>query len=178
MATGAAYTVLGDEVSALDAGALFSPCRRWRYMLWRRWDERRGVCAFVCLNPSTADETKDDPTVRRCVNYAKSWGYGALWMLNAYAFRATHPQEMKMQGVGAIGVRNDEYLHAAAVNSNLVVAAWGSHIDSFREQAILRMFRRAKRPMHVLGLTLQGHPKHPLYLRADLRPMPWLSNGA
>lgn len=174
MATGAAYTVLGDEVSALDAGALFSPCRRWRYMLWRRWDERRGVCAFVCLNPSTADETKDDPTIRRCLGFAKSWGYGSLWVLNLFAYRATDPQVMRTHLFEAVGPRNDEYLMAAGRMAQLTVAAWGVHGTFLRRgEAVRSIMERAHVELHHLGLTKDGHPKHPLYLSSELRPQPW-----
>src|ERR1700747_1513844 len=101
---------VSEQIDALDSGALFSPCRRWRYLLWRRWDRDRGICAFICLNPSVADETQDDPTVRRCINYAKDWGYGSLFMLNAYAFRATDPRLMQAQGANALGPMNSEYI--------------------------------------------------------------------
>lgn len=85
---------LNDEWSS---GAEFSPCRVWRYALWRRWDfgSRCNMVAFVGLNPSTADESLDDATIRRCINFAKSWGYDGMYMLNAYAFRATDPRDMK-----------------------------------------------------------------------------------
>ncbi len=158
----------------LDHGALFSPCRRWRYLLWRRWDRDKGICAFIGLNPSTADETQDDPTVRRCVRFARDWGYGGLWLLNAYAFRATNPKVMKAAGPNALGPLNNEYLRQAAMNCDRVVAAWGANCERFREVALRRMFAELHRPLYVLGLTKDGHPKHPLYIRADVEPLPWL----
>jgi hypothetical protein len=164
---------VSEQIDAMDTGALFSPCRRWRYLLWRRWDQERGICAFVGLNPSTADETKDDPTIRRCIGFAKAWGYGALFMLNAYAYRATNPQVMKAYGANAIGPLNNEYLRRAALECDLVVAAWGVNCDDLREHAIRRDFEAIRKPLHVLGLTKDGHPKHPLYLRGDLEPRPW-----
>lgn len=162
-----------DHVDGLDTGALFSACRRWRYLLWRRWDPSRDVCMFIGLNPSTADETTDDPTIRRCKRFARDWGYGAVWMLNAYAFRATDPKVMKAVGVNALGPQNNQYIMQAARCAGLVVAAWGTHCDITRQAEIHGLVRRVGRPLHHLGLTNGGHPRHPLYLRADTQPQPW-----
>ena len=93
----------------LKTGAIFSGCRTYRYTLWRSWDRDKGDVMFIGLNPSTADETLNDPTVRRCINYAKSWGYGGIYMANMFAFRATDPKEMK-QAKDPIGYRNDFWL--------------------------------------------------------------------
>lgn len=163
-----------DRVDALDTGALFSPCRRWRYLLWRRWDHDKGICAFIGLNPSTADETEDDPTIRRCIRFAKDWGYGSLWMLNAYAFRATDPHVMKAQGANALGPLNNEYIAQTVALCGMVVAGWGTHCHPAREQAIAEIVNASNRPLYCLGLTKDGHPRHPLYLRADAEPLPWV----
>lgn len=160
-----------DVVNA--TGALFSPCRRWRYLLWRRWEASGDICVFIGLNPSTADETQDDPTIRRCINFAKSWGYGELWMLNAYAFRATNPVEMKAQGANALGPRNNEYILEAAIYADAMIAAWGAHCEPEREREIRRIVSDAGKQLCHLGLTKGGHPRHPLYLRADLQPTVW-----
>jgi hypothetical protein len=162
-----------ETIDALDTGALFSPCRRWRYVLWRHWDRRLPICVFIGLNPSTADETQDDPTVRRCIRFAKDWGYGALWMLNAYAFRATDPAVMKAAGPNALGPRNNEYLRVAAVNADLVVAAWGTHCDEIREATVKQIVTDTGATLYCLGVTTAGHPKHPLYLRHDTPLQVW-----
>lgn len=162
-----------DAVDALDNGALFSPCRRWRYLLWRRWERDGDVCVFIGLNPSTADETTDDPTIRRCTGFARSWGYSSMWMLNAYAFRATDPRIMKVQGAQALGPLNNEYILQASHEADLVIAAWGTHIDEERERRVRQLVYQAGKPLYHLGLTKGGHPKHPLYLRAELRPIHW-----
>jgi hypothetical protein len=162
---------LADEpVDALDQGALFSPCRRWRYLLWRRWDSERPVCAFIGLNPSTADETVDDPTVRRCIGFARAWGYGALHMLNLFAWRATDPVLMMKEGREAVGPLNDEYLKAVHDAAGITVAAWGVH-GAFlnRDREVCKMLG----DLHCLVLTKDGHPGHPLYLRGKLTPMPY-----
>lgn len=163
-----------DAVDALDTGALFSPCRRWRYLLWRRWERAGDVCVFIGLNPSTADETADDPTIRRCINFAKSWGYGELWMLNAYAFRATDPKAMKAQGPNAVGPLNDEYIRQAATHADVIVAAWGRHCDDLRQRRVVAAVASAGKAVCALKLCAgETRPNHPLYLRADLRPFVW-----
>lgn len=163
-----------DHVDGLDTGAIFSPCRRWRYLLWRRWDEEAPVCAFIGLNPSTADETTNDQTISKCIRYAKAWGYGSLWMLNLFAYRATDPKVMKAVGANAIGPRNPEYLMHAGRRARMVIAAWGCHgthldvADSTRKLMASRGIS-----LHYLRLTKDGHPGHPLYLPGKLTPEPW-----
>ena len=78
----------------MKKGAHFSTCRRYRYRLWRIWDENKPFVLFICLNPSTADENEDDPTIRRCVRFARDWDYGGMVMVNLFAFRATDPSEL------------------------------------------------------------------------------------
>lgn len=157
------------DISALDAGALFSPCRQYRYVLWRRWNPELPVCAVVGLNPSTADELTDDPTIRRCINFAKSWGYGALHMTNLFAWRATDPVLMMVKGGrDAIGPSNDEYLVAVHQGAALTLAAWGAHGTFLnRDQHVCRLLGN----LHCLRRTKDGHPGHPLYLPAALKPV-------
>jgi hypothetical protein len=124
---------------------------------------------FIGLNPSTADETNDDPTVRRCINYAAGWGYRALIMTNIFAFRATDPYDM-MMAEDPGGEDNDIWLKRAANEANMVVAAWGTHgAYQARGAAVSKMLN----PLHVLRLTKDGHPAHPLYLPKTLTPVPW-----
>lgn len=152
--------------------ATFSPCRRYRYQLWRRWGSAK-TCAFIGLNPSTADELIDDPTIRRCINYAKGWGYGSLCMLNLFAFRATDPRDMKAEPE-PIGPANDSHIAQVAASAGIVIAAWGTHGQHLeRSQAVLRLLAENNIPLHCLKLTQDGHPNHPLYLGADLTPIPF-----
>ena len=151
---------------------IFSPCRRYRYTLWRSWGGLFGAsryAMFVGLNPSTADETMDDPTIRRCVSFAKKWGYDALCMTNLFAFRATDPNVLKRQRE-PVGRGNNKYLVQCARTAGIVVAAWGAH-GAFRgrDAQVLKLLA----DMHYLRLTKGGHPAHPLYLPADLEPMPF-----
>lgn len=125
---------------------------------------------FIGLNPSTADETINDATIRRCIAFAKGWGYDGLCMTNLFAFRAMDPAEMLAQA-DPIGGENDSYLSTLAAKAGVVVAAWGvlgGHLD--RDQSVRTMLPA----LHCLSLTKDGHPAHPLYLPAQLKPIPWL----
>lgn len=152
----------------IDSGAEFSECRTYRYVLWRRWawEGFAQQVMFIGLNPSTADETKDDPTIRRCIRFAKDWGYSGLLMLNAFAFRATDPKVMKA-AADPIGPGNDEALSYRRTQASLIIAAWGAHCPREREIAVCRAIGA---PVYCLGRTKAGHPAHPLYLRADTQP--------
>lgn len=124
---------------------------------------------FIGLNPSTADETQDDPTVRRCIRYAQSWGFNALYMTNIFAFRTPFPLLMK-RAQDPVGPDNDETLIRLAADAGIVIAAWGTHgAHMQRGKAVRRMIP----DLHVLKLTKGDHPCHPLYLKADLKPVPW-----
>jgi hypothetical protein len=135
----------------------------WRYALWRAWDPDRPTVAFVGLNPSTADETLDDPTIRRCIGFAKSWGYGGLYMLNLFAFRATDPADMKA-AADPVGPYNDEALSYRQSRCQLTVAAWGVH-GGFKGRADHVLSHvLVSDAVYCLGKTKDGFPKHPLYL--------------
>lgn len=164
---GSGSSVCSTDVS-IESGAEFSPCRTYRYVLWRRWDWQgyANQVMFVGLNPSTADETEDDPTIRRCIRFARDWGYGGLLMMNAFAFRATDPKVMKA-ATDPIGPDNDEAFGYRRTQVGMIVAAWGAHCPADREDAVCRAIGRT---IHCLGRTKAGRPKHPLYLRADTQP--------
>lgn len=150
-------------------GALFSPCRKYRYALFRAWEPAKGFVMFVGLNPSTADETVDDPTIRRCIAFAQAWGYGGLCMANLFAFRATEPADMK-KAPDPVGPENDGYLQSLSLAADVVVAAWGVHgTHRGRDTQVRAMLPN----LHYLRLTKDGHPGHPLYLPASLRPVAW-----
>lgn len=150
------------------SGAEFSPCRTWRYALWRRWGEGGKLLAVIGLNPSTADESANDPTIRRCLDFAARWGYDGLTMLNLFAFRATLPPDMK-SAADPIGPENDQALVRYCDQSSFIVAAWGTH-GPFRgrDAAVLRLL--AKWPIYCLRQTKGGHPEHPLYIPAATKP--------
>src|SRR5256885_8449353 len=113
-------------VVSSDSGAQFSACRRWRYLLWRRWDPALPVANFLMLNPSTADELRLDPSCTRARLYAERWGYGALIVTNLFGWRATDPDEMKA-APEPVGRANDAAILRAAREAAIVVCAWGNH---------------------------------------------------
>lgn len=150
------------------SSATFSECKRYRYSLRRVWDTSLPRCAFIMLNPSTADERKDDPTIRRVVDFAKSFGCGGVDVYNLFAFRSTDPTAL-LDLDDPVGPKNDEAL--SGISAAVVVCAWGfrgSYRGRNREAfGILRS--KGIKPLY-LDLTAEGHPRHPLYLKADLRP--------
>lgn len=156
--------------------ATFSPCRTWRYVLRREIASSRLACTasvlFVCLNPSTADETADDPTVRRCVGYARSWGFGKLVVCNLFGLRSTDPKALYAHA-DPVGPGNDDWLRWEAREAAMIVAAWGARGRLLgrgqRVEDLLQLEER--RELHLLGRIKSGEPRHPLYLRADLDPM-------
>lgn len=155
------------------AGAKFSACRRWRYLLWRRWDGSRPAANFLMLNPSTADELRLDPSCTRARNYAERWGYGALIVTNLFGWRATDPEEMK-QAHDPVGRGNDAAILRAAREAALVVCAWGNHgLHGGRAAKVLELLRSAGIELHVLRMNGAGQPAHPLYLPGTLAPTGW-----
>lgn len=160
-----------EQASA--TGAIFSPCRRWRYRLWRVWNERKPYANFLMLNPSTADEVDLDPTCTRCRGYAAAWGYGALIVTNLFAWRATEPEDMKA-AEDPIGPENDMHILEVASGAGVVIAAWGNH-GAFRARvdAVRNLLKAAEIPLQALKINGTGQPAHPLYLKADLEPVPW-----
>jgi hypothetical protein len=155
----------------VSGDTIFSPCRTYRYTLWRQWLGGEGYAMFIGLNPSTADETSDDPTIRRCIAFAKSWGYGALCMTNLFAFRATDPKVM-MAADSPVGEENDKHLLESSHYAGVVVAAWGAHGTYKGRDAEVHALLPT---LHCLRLTAGGHPGHPLYLPKMLMPIPFVS---
>lgn len=143
--------------------AEFGPRRRYRYALWRSWGEGgrvRSAACFVLLNPSTADERVDDPTIRRCVGYARDWGHDMLCVLNIFALRSTDPSDLR-RDADPVGIDNDVWLRCAA-DYEQVVLAWGAH-GSFMGRGDVVRALLPKTAFHF-GLTVNGQPRHPLYL--------------
>jgi len=153
----------------IDTGAVFSPCRTWRYLLWRTWDRDKPTCLFIGLNPSTATETIDDPTIKRCINFCKSWGFGTYLMCNLYGIRSTDPLGIK-RAIEPVGLDNDTHISAAAHRADLVVAAWGAgHWQHGRVAKVLSLIRYP----HCVGVTKNGSPRHPLYVLGSQTPVPY-----
>jgi hypothetical protein len=157
----------------MKSDAIISPCGLYRYSLRRCWDETRTGVAFCMLNPSTADALKDDPTIRRCIGFAKRWGFGSLEVVNLFAYRATSPADL-WPLADPIGPENDAHIKNAVGRASLIVAAWGIHgTHRRRGEDVAARWQEAK----CLGVTKDGHPRHPLYIPSvtplmDYRPGP------
>jgi hypothetical protein len=155
-----------------ESGATFSPCRRWRYLLWRRWDAAKPAANFLMLNPSTADELKLDPTCARARDYAERWGYGALVVTNVFAFRNTDPARMKA-AKDPVGPGNDAAIVRAAREAAIVVCAWGNHGGFLgRSTQVLEKLKANGIRLHALRVNAGGEPAHPLYLPSRLSAIP------
>jgi hypothetical protein len=164
-------------VEDLERFASISHCKRYRFALMRAWVPKpERYVMFVGLNPSTADGMVEDPTMRRCIRFARDWGFDGLWMGNLFAFRATDPANLPDDLAEAIGPPNvDPWLREMRGQSELCIAAWGAHASAQRRAAaVLELLG----DVQVLGVTKDGHPRHPLYMRADARPIPWTTTEA
>jgi len=177
---------MGDYI---QTGADISACGKYRYALWREW---RGThdpknwkwqgfkdgagqqvgepkaCLFIMLNPSTADGATDDPTIRRCVAFAKAWKFERLEVVNLFAYRATSPKNLLAlnHSDDPVGDRNQHWVERLAYEAGLIICAWGAHGGHLGQDETLLGWL-GDRPRHALGFTASGRPKHPLYLKAD-----------
>lgn len=152
-----------------NSGAILSVDRKHRYALWRKWDENKPYVLFIGLNPSKADENNDDPTLRRCIGFAKAWGYGGVCMANLFSLRATDPRDMKNSPY-PVRKENQKYLQQLANNAGLIICAWGTH-GSYLDADKQFMKHLKAYSLKCLGITKEGHPKHPLYIKSDQQPI-------
>jgi hypothetical protein len=147
--------------------AAISRCGHYRWWLRRSWAREHGlVVCFLMLNPSTADARRDDPTIRRCLGFARAWGFAILEVRNLFAWRATDPRELLAAPDPTGGSRGDREL-ASALNSDLIVAAWGAWVPFARDNEALALL--GGRQLMCLGRTRNGQPRHPLYVRENTR---------
>ena len=161
--------VKGDAPST----AVYSPCERYRYSLTRIWDDTGRRVNFVMLNPSTATEVQNDPTVERCERRARALGYGSFAVTNIFAWRDTDPRALK-RAEEPVGPENDAVILERADWADDVIAAWGAHgTHRDRGQAVQDLLRNHVDRLFHLGLTKAGLPRHPLYLPYSQTPMRW-----
>ncbi len=160
----------GDAAST----AVYSPCEAYRYLLTRVWNPDGEKALFVMLNPSTATEVQNDPTVERCERRARALGFGAFRVTNIFAFRATDPRVMRVMA-DPIGPGNDAAIADSAQGwADRIICAWGTHGAHLgRGAQVERLLRATGRPLFTLGLSQGGHPKHPLYIGYDRQPELW-----
>ncbi|MCC5969515.1 MAG: DUF1643 domain-containing protein [Pararhodobacter sp.] len=161
----------GDAAST----ALYSPCQTYRYTLTRVWNPDGPKALFVMLNPSTATEVQNDPTVERCERRARALGFGAFRVCNIFAYRATDPRVMRAQA-DPVGPDNDAAITESALWADRVLCAWGTHGAHLgRGAAVEALLRASGQRLYHLGLSKAGHPKHPLYIGYSQQPQPWES---
>jgi hypothetical protein len=154
--------------------ATFSKCGKYRYSLVRAFlhPGPKGPCAFIMLNPSTATGEVSDPTVRRCEGYARAWGHKALIVLNIFAFRSTDPKALYRE-LDPVGPENDDYIEHYCKKAAQIVCAWGLHGKHLSRGRVVLAQVAGYRPCY-LKLTKGGVPSHPLYLKGDLKPTPFV----
>lgn len=154
--------------------AVYSDCERYRYSLTRVWDDAGGKVLFVMLNPSTATEVQNDPTVERCERRARTLGFGGFRVTNIFAWRDTDPRNMKA-AIDPVGPQNDATIVEGAGWASSVIAAWGTHsLHLNRGADVVALLGATGQPLYHLGLTKHGHPKHPLYLPYTQQPEVWV----
>ena len=168
-----------NSSTPIERDATFSECGRYRYTLTRRWDRHKGLVGFIMLNPSTADDQADDPTIRRCIGFSRDWGYGGIVVTNIFSFRATSPRDL-FQAAHPVcpfgeAARYADLLIDHSRSCSITIAAWGHHGKYLkRGEAVMRLFWARGLMLHCLGRTVSGrHPYHPLYLPASTVPIPF-----
>ena len=151
-----------------NKGATFSKCGTYRYELWRIWNDQLPKVLFIMLNPSTADANTDDPTIKRCIDFAYHWGFGGLYVGNLFAYRSTHPKDLLLTA-DAIGIKNDIYLKKMSQKSDIAVCAWGNAKLIRKIMSNKLVLKNINCPLYYIDLSKDGTPKHPLYLKRSLR---------
>lgn len=159
----------------MPAGACFNEKRTHRYMLWRNWDWGRPVMVAVLLNPSIANEYELDPTLTRVQDFARRWGFGGMRILNAFSLVATYPEALHAAQLRS--AENDAHIAGAIAQAQRVMVGWGTNLEhrnlAWRVPEIRALLARSSAEVLAWKLTKNGHPSHPLYLRADIVPVPY-----
>ncbi len=156
-----------------NSGAVFDKTNIYRYTLWREWFPDHPRLTFIMLNPSTADAQRNDPTISRCIAFAQRWGFGALEVVNLFAYKATNSCEL-LKVANPIGDENDRFLTQVLARSSCIVAAWGTKgtlLD--RDKHVLQLLAQWQN-VYCLGATKEGHPRHPLYVKGDTGLLPFV----
>lgn len=155
--------------SLTPSGAEFSPCQTYRYRLWRSWTWSP-LALWCMLNPSTADASEDDATIRRVITFSRRWGFGAAMIVNAFGLRSTNPLKLNVVA-DPIGPDNDRHIIEAAAAADVKIVAWGTHGARFgRDKEVLKLLGAN---VKCLGINADGTPKHPLYLGRETVLQPY-----
>ncbi len=142
----------------------------YRYLLWREWGSNLKTVSFIMLNPSRADAQINDPTITRCINFAKSWGYGRLEVVNLFAYRTPKPSLLK-RAAEPIGKDNDRYILESVNRSNRIILAWGNNGTWQQQDFYVLQLLKNHNHLYCFGITKKGCPRHPLYLRSTIKPV-------
>jgi hypothetical protein len=156
----------------MECGAVFDASGMYRYSLWRVWYADYPRVVFIMLNPSTADERRNDPTIRRCIEFACTWQFGSVDVVNLFAYRATDFKEL-LKVDDPVGEENDLFIERAIEGCSTIVVGWGTKgtlLD--RDCRVLQLLAR-KQNVYCLDMTKDGYPRHPLYVRGDTRLVPF-----
>ena len=161
------------ESSSSVSEAEYSICGLYRFRLTRTWDRSGRHALFIMLNPSTATEIKNDPSVERCERRARALEFGSFTVCNLFAYRSTNPKKLKEVG-DPNGIGNDEAIESSSDSADIIVCAWGNHGAHLnRGKFVESMLRDNGCDLHHLGITAQGFPKHPLYVSYSVKPFVW-----
>lgn len=159
-----------DSYEHVNRSAELSECGKYRWWLRRTWKYAQPNTpgngynlGFLMLNPSTADALQDDPTIRRCIGFARREKFSGISVYNLFCLRATDPKEL-LAAPDPVGPQGDTHIHVAK-SCHTLVLAWGAGVPKHRDRQVLAML--AGKPLWCLGKTKAGHPRHPLYVRAD-----------
>lgn len=164
------------EKGTPESGAIFSDCEKYRYVLWRHWDLSKPHVLWILLNPSTADESVLDPTLTRCMNFSKSWGYGGFRVCNIFGYRSTNPKDM-LSIENPVGLGNDYHIEQESIKADMIILGWGNHGGHLQRNAFVKKYLQfviGFKPVYALKVTKTMEPSHPLYLKSDLKPVRYL----
>jgi hypothetical protein len=161
-----------NTVDGIEYGAIFDANGSYRYSLWRSWSAYPPRIVFVLLNPSSADERRNDPTIRRCMGFARAWNFGSMEVVNLFASKATDYREL-FKVSAPVGEDNDRFLLQAIERCSTVVLGWGTKGTLLgRDRQVIQMLAHRK-DVYCLGITKEGQPRHPLYIKGDTNMMPF-----
>jgi hypothetical protein len=161
-----------NNVSGIESVAMFDVSSRYRYSLWRAWSAYNPRIVFILLNPSTADEEKNDPTIRRCIGFARAWKFGSVEVVNLFAYMATDAREL-LKIDDPVGEENNYFLIQAVERCSTLVIGWGIRGTLLGRDSQVLSLLAGRKDVFCLGITKNGQPRHPLYVKGDTILVPF-----